>query len=225
MKTLSAPSAPLVRTSAASAAKPHPPHHTLWGAGCGAEACAEIFGVRKMTPELHSRLAEIEAERRRHVDALSCLADEAARIIAEMAGAGPGEPTASNQHKKAEDGIVDNIHNSSLGRPTGTTAAAETPDAPTVANVGHETPDAPSPPIDLDNLASIPQAAAEFGVSDKTLRKWARKHHAIVTIGGRVYADISILTASVISRKVPQISLSIDAPTRKTARRANRKQA
>lgn len=182
MKTLSAPSAPLVRTSAASAAKPHPPHPSIRGAGCGAEACAEIYWVRKMTPELHRRLAEIEAARRRHVDALSRLSAEAQKLIAALAGAGPGAPDATS-------------------------------------------PDTPTPPIDLDNLASIPQAAADFGVSDKTLRKWARKHSAIVTIGGRVYADVSILTASVISRKVPQISLSIDAPTRKTARRAKRKQS
>lgn len=79
------------------------------------------------------------------------------------------------------------------------------------------------PAINLDNLETIPRAAADYGVTDKTLRGWARKHGAIVQVGGRVYVDTVILSRSVISRKVPNFSLSSDAPTRETAKEANRK--
>ena len=44
----------------------------------------------ELQPELHHRLAEIEAARRQHVDALSQLSDEAAAILSALAGAAPG---------------------------------------------------------------------------------------------------------------------------------------
>jgi len=43
-----------------------------------------------MSPENHRRLAEIETERRQHVDALARLSDEASAILAALAGAGQG---------------------------------------------------------------------------------------------------------------------------------------
>lgn len=138
----------------------------------------------EITPDARRRLAEIERERRQHVDALSRLSDESAAIIAALAG-------ASERAGDHDEG-----------------AGAECHDAVT---------------INFDDLETIPRAAADYGVTDKTLRRWARKHGAIVHIGGRVYVDTVILSRSVICRKVPNFSLSIRAPSRETTQRENRK--
>jgi hypothetical protein len=78
--------------------------------------------------------------------------------------------------------------------------------------------------INFDDLETIPCAAADYGVTDKTLRRWARKHGAIVHIGGRVYVDTVILSRSVISRKVPNFSLPTEAQSPETAKQENRDQ-
>lgn len=78
--------------------------------------------------------------------------------------------------------------------------------------------------INIDDLETIPRAAADYSVTDKTLRRWARKHGAIVHIGGRVYVDTVILSRSVISRKVPNFSLPTEAQSPETAKQENRDQ-
>jgi hypothetical protein len=77
-------------------------------------------------------------------------------------------------------------------------------------------------PINLDNLETIPRAAEAWRMSEKTVRKWARKGNAFVRIGGRSFVDLDALSRSLISRNVPNFSLSIRAPSRETAKEENR---
>ena len=78
-------------------------------------------------------------------------------------------------------------------------------------------------PINLDNLETIPRAAEAWRMSEKTVRKWARKGNAFVRIGGRSFVDLDALSRSLISREVPNFSLPIAAPAPQTAKEENRK--
>ncbi len=132
-------------------------------------------------PDARRRLAEIEREKRQHVDALSRLSDESAALIATMTG--------------APERVAD--------RDAGT---------------DHQQVD----PINLDNLETIPRAAEAWRLSEKTVRKWARKGNAFVRIGGCSFVDLDALSRSLISREVPNFSLPTETQSSETAKQENR---
>ncbi len=66
----------------------------------------------------------------------------------------------------------------------------------------------PAPAIDRDKMLTVPQTAAKWRLSEKTVREKAKQNGATVHIFGRVYIDDDIFTRAAICHDFPLLSIS-----------------